>query len=314
VVFTIPKRLRIFFRYDRKLLGELAGSAWRALKLYFDSYFNGADVTPGAVGFVQTAGELLNFHPHVHVLVTDGGFLPDGTFRPLAWFHSQHVERLFRAEVLRMLLNKELITGAVVDNLLSWRHSGFSAHGAVRVEDRQGAVRLGRYMIRCPIALKRLNWDKQTAEVLYRGRPTRRGGLERSGARWDVLEFLARVVDHIPEPSQQTVRYWGFYANAARGKRRKAKQAGETSQAPCRQDDDEFTRRARLTWAKLIRRVYEVDPLLCPFCGAEMRVLAFILDFGAARAIRMSLELPAQEPEPLAHAPPATFELVAESA
>ncbi len=112
-------------------MGELAGCAWRALQLYLTAYFNGADVTPGAVGFVQTAGELLNFHPHVHVLVTDGGFTPDGTFRPLAWFRSQHVERLFRAEVLRMLLHKELISEAIVDSLLSWRHSGFSAHGAV---------------------------------------------------------------------------------------------------------------------------------------------------------------------------------------
>jgi hypothetical protein len=121
-------------------------------------------------------------------------------------------------------------------------------------------------------------------------------------------------VDHIPEPSQQTVRYWGYYANAARGKRRKAVAVGDTSQTPGLQDDNEFTRGARLSWARLIRRVYEVDPLLCPFCGAEMKILAFILDFGAAKAIRKSLELPAQEPEPLAHAPPQTFELVAESA
>ncbi len=137
------------------------------------------------------------------MLVTDGGFLPDGTFRPLAWFHSQHVERLFRAEVLRMLLGKELITEAIVENLLSWRHSGFSAHGAVRVEDRQGAVRLGRYMIRCPIVLKRLSWETETGEVVCRGRPSRRGGPDGGEARWDVVEFLARVVDHIPEPSQQ---------------------------------------------------------------------------------------------------------------
>ena len=314
VVFTIPKRLRIFFRYERKLLGQLAGCAWRALNLYFTAYFDGADVIPGAVGFVQTSGELLNFHPHVHVLVTDGGFLPDGSFRPLAWFDSQHVERLFRAELLRMLLGKELVTKAVVDNLLSWHHSGFSAHGAVRVEDRKGAVRLGRYMIRCPIVLKRLSWHADSGEVSYRARPTRRGGADGGEARWDVLEFLARVVDHIPEPSQQTVRYWGFYANAARGKRRKAALAGDAAQAPPRQDEDEFTRHARLSWAKLIRRVYEVDPLLCPFCGAEMKILAFILDFGAAKAIRKSLELPAQEPEPLAHAPPEVLELVAESA
>lgn len=61
-----------------------------------------------------------------HVLV------PDGTFRPLAWVDFQHVERLFRAEVLRMLLGKELITEAVVDNVLSWRHSGSSAHSRAR--------------------------------------------------------------------------------------------------------------------------------------------------------------------------------------
>ncbi|MEE8278962.1 MAG: transposase, partial [Thermoanaerobaculia bacterium] len=271
VVFTIPKRLRVFFRYDRKLLGELAGCAWRALKLYFDSYFDGDEVTPGAVGFLQTSGELLNFHPHVHLLVTDGGFGPAGIFRPLTLFHSQHVERLFRAEVLWMLLDKELITQAIVDNLLSWRHSGFSVHGAVRAQERAGAVRLGRTMLRCPIVLKRLTWDTDSDEVLYSGRPSRGPGPHRSLARWDVLEFVARVVDHIPQPAQQMVRTWGFYANAARGKRRKAAPAREAIAMPHQQDDtDQFTRRARLSWAKLISRVYEVDPLLCPLCGAEI--------------------------------------------
>lgn len=43
--------------------------------------------------------------------------------RATLWFHSRHVERLFRADVLRMLLGKELITEAIVDNLLSWRHT-----------------------------------------------------------------------------------------------------------------------------------------------------------------------------------------------
>ena len=71
---------------------------------------------------------------------------------------------------------------------------------------------------------------------------------------------------------------------------------------------------SRLTWAKLIRRVYEVAPLLCPFCGAEMKILAFILDFGAANAIRKSLELSAQEPEPLAMRLRRRSSLVAESA
>ena len=45
-----------------------------------------------------------------------------------------------------------------------------------------------------------------------------------------------------------------------------------------------------------------------------MKVLALLLHFSTARAIRRSLEVPAQEPKPLAHAPPETLELVAESA
>jgi hypothetical protein len=106
-------------------------------------------------------------------------------------------------------------------------------------------------------------------------------------------------------------RYWGFYANAARGKRRKVEEEEPTSTRPNLEDPvDTFTRQARLSWAKLIRRVYEIDPLLCPFCGSEMRVIAFITDFATARAIRRSLKLPAQEPAPLAHGPPHELELL----
>ena len=64
VVFSVPKRLRIFFRYDRKLLGELAGCAWRALRLYSHVYFDRNDIVPGAIGFIATAGEMLNLLPH----------------------------------------------------------------------------------------------------------------------------------------------------------------------------------------------------------------------------------------------------------
>ena len=73
VVLTLPKRLRISLRFDRRLLGEPPGCAWRALRLYLAACFGRDDVTPGAVGFVQTAGELLGWHPHLHVLLADGG-------------------------------------------------------------------------------------------------------------------------------------------------------------------------------------------------------------------------------------------------
>lgn len=73
-------------------------------------------------------------------------------------------------------MHKGLISQDVVDNLLSWEHSGFSVHGDVKVPDRESAARLGRYMIRCPIVLERLSLDEDTGEVLYRTRPSRGNG------------------------------------------------------------------------------------------------------------------------------------------
>ena len=82
--------------------------------------------------------------------------------------------------------------------MLSWKHSGFSADASVRVETVADAVRLGRYMIRSPLVLERLNWDDERGEVTYQARPKRSQGPSAGIARWDVLEFIARITDHIP--------------------------------------------------------------------------------------------------------------------
>ena len=42
--------------------------------------------------------------------------------------------------------------------------------------------------------------------------------------------------------------------------------------------EPETLREARRRWAELLRRIFEVDPLACPRCGTEMRIVAFITD------------------------------------
>ncbi len=56
---------------------------------------------------------------------------------------------------------------------------------------------------------------------------------------------------------------------------------------PSRADRDETrdARALRRSWAQLIKRIYEVDPLVCPSCGAEMKVIAFITEHGVVDAI-----------------------------
>jgi hypothetical protein len=79
VVFTIPRMLRIFFRYNRRLLGELCRSALRSLIRYFAAV-TGSELMPGVIVAIQTFGTKINFHPHLHFPVTEGGMDEAGIF------------------------------------------------------------------------------------------------------------------------------------------------------------------------------------------------------------------------------------------
>jgi len=72
------------------------------------------------------------------------------------------------------------------------------------------------------------------------------------------------------------VRYVGWYSNRARGERAKkaSPQAGVALPSPGEEPANEFAARARAAWARLIRNVYEADPLECPKCKGPMRVIA----------------------------------------
>lgn len=79
--------------------------------------------------------------------------------------------------------------------------------------------------------------------------------------------------------------YYGWYSNVSRGKRKRLQQ--ELAAGPprvraesARPDEDRSpdARSLRRRWAEMIKRVYEVDPLVCPRCHGEMRIIAFIID------------------------------------
>jgi len=130
----------------------------------------------------------------------------------MLYWDTDKLEELFRAEVFRLLLEKKLIGRDTFNNMLSGNHSGFSVDASVRVETITDAVRLGRYMIRSPLVLERLHWDAERAEVTYQARPKRSKGPSAGITRWDVLEFIARATDHIPETGQLLIRNWGYYS------------------------------------------------------------------------------------------------------
>jgi len=112
----------------------------------------------------------------------------------------------------------------------------------------------------------------------------------------DYLEFVARVVSHIPDKGQVTVRYYGLYANAHRGKVRKA----QPDKHPFIIIEKESPRIPRRGWAEMIRKVYEADPLVCDQCGGQMKVIAFIMDYAVVDKIinHLKLSFVADKPPP----------------
>jgi hypothetical protein len=244
---------------------------------------------------------------------------------------------VFRHEVLKLLRDAGLVDEDRIALLLSWRHTGFSVDSSVTVaeDDDRGLERLARYLLRPPVSLERLSWAPGAESLTYRVKAGHDGALpleDRRGdaaaetsseERFDPLEFVARVVTHIPDARRHLVHYYGWYANAARAKRRRdavtvrlegehvegemsstrdgagpeglsaptgpgsGPERSEPEPAPPMSADEKTLRRR---WADLIRRIFEVDPLVCAKCGGAMRVLAFVTNRESVRGILRHLE------------------------
>jgi hypothetical protein len=107
------------------------------------------------------------------------------------------------------------------------------------------------------------------------GDKTLMAGVPRNFEVYDPLDFLAEVTQHIPNKGEHQIRYYGFYSNKQRGMQdRKKPKTPSTLGSP--EPDTPYRRKCRMTWAALIKAVYEVDPLKCPKCGGTMKIVSFI--------------------------------------
>ena len=125
---------------------------------------------------------------------------------------------------------------------------------------------------------------------------------------------LAQLCAHIPDRFEHLVRYAGWYSNRSRGKRKRMLTA--PTEVATREVDAREAARVRSTWARLLHKVYEVDPLECPKCKGPMRVISLIDDKAVIRKIltRLGLWAPqtpaARGPGPPAPDPPEASEQI----
>ncbi len=87
---------------NRALLGDHSRVAARTITAFIRTTVGEPGLSVGIVASIQTHGSLANWHPHLHPLVTDGGFRPDGTFVRLPLHDVTTLTEAFRRAVLRL--------------------------------------------------------------------------------------------------------------------------------------------------------------------------------------------------------------------
>jgi len=277
--FSIPRVLRGLIERDRKLLGLLSQTAYAAILKSFQASFDRPDLRPGCVISLQTFGGYgANFNPHAHALVSDGVFNRDGEFLPLPAPDPAAVMEVFRRLFLERLHRAERLSATFMHNLLSWVHPGFSVFAGPPVDAAPLASleSQSRYITRPALAmhaLEKLNDGKLALETP----PDPRTGATR--VVLDPLEWIHRITAHIPDPGSHCQRFYGAYSNRGRivWGGRQADSPAAAAPAPEPRDNSHSSREARSTWARLVRKIFEADPLTCA-CGARMRIVSFITD------------------------------------
>ncbi len=112
---------------------------------------------------------------HLNAIVTDGCFLSDGTFQLSPGFHGKDLEKGFQYEVLKMLKKEGKINNAIIENMLSWPHSGFHVYVGNRIwpHDETAIGNLAKYIIRACFSQQRMvyipveNSTNGSAKVIY---------------------------------------------------------------------------------------------------------------------------------------------------
>ena len=165
-----------------------------------------------------------------------------------------------------------------MQNLLSWAHPGFSVYAGPPVQAAEIASleSQAQYITRPVLAIDALEKLADGRLVLETPPDPRTGA---TSIELDPLEWIHRITSHIPDPGPHCQRFYGACSN--RGRIPMAARDGESAnlsdeRLPER-DNSDRSREARSTWARLIKKIFEADPLLCT-CGGRMRIVSFITD------------------------------------
>ena len=186
------------------------------------------------------------------------------------------MEEIFRAHVIQLLVDLDLLPHDRVRLLHSWKHSGFNVHQGESIPPEKKAVleQLVQYILRNPFSVAKMTLHSGGEKVIYRSKLNPK--INRNYEIFTGPDFLATITQHIPDKGAQMIRYYGWYSNKMRGQRHRVQNGGfpaDPLRPPCTPPPAKLPSKK---WRDVILKVWHTDPLICPHCQHRMRVLAVI--------------------------------------
>jgi hypothetical protein len=279
----------------------------------------------GIVAVIHTFGSDIKWHPHAHLLVTEGGLSLDGKrwVRPykLGWLMSEagvkkmwryHCVTAFRQahragelrwEAKSAFLKKYPVFNKLLSNLyeLTW----YVHIGAALLDPRTTVRYIGRYTKRAVLAEYRITYYDEKV-VRFSFRDYAQGG-KTSYKTLPVLAFIGRLIRHIPDKNFKMVRHAGLFAPRWKGRHLEQARAALAQEAgrPVEVAPAVAEPTSMLSWRERRLAQGQQDPLACSDCKVEMELVGTV--FGSHEEIAKYFEAakrptvpfhPAFEPSP----------------
>ena len=262
-VFTIDKSLREFFLKDRSLLDCLFHSANSVITRMFYKMNKSKNFTPGFIMVLHTFGRDLKWNPHIHCLISEGGYSDDGVWRNVKHFDYTFLRNAFRTALLNEMESKIGSSFKKVKAKCYREHQqGFYVYAKPNLCDPRIVVKyIGRYLGRPVIATSRI--DKYDGEMVtfHYNRHEDEQYIEET---IPSMEFIQRLIRHIPEKHFKMIRYGGIYARH-REIDSKLYRAISKSKHHIYHSFNQ--------WRTAILSSFGYDPLVCPDCQHRMEFL-----------------------------------------
>ena len=289
VLFTIPKQCREFFFYDRTLLSKLALAVNDIFKYQFHNinrknqrvykipksspqYFTSSDVIHyGLITVIHSFGRDLKWNPHIHAIVSLGGFNKHFRFIKDEYFHVPSIAKQWKFNVLDIIAKGKypnhsihLKAKKIVDELYELDKRFFFNVANGNINTNKGIIQyLGRYLARAPIAEYKISHisHESVSFFFYDLKHNKK----KSFVSMPIHKFISQILIHLPPKNFKMISRFGFYARRKSHKLIKAIKEFKNT-----------TPSSKFSWyERQMFNTFGINPFVCPKCNIKMKVWEF---------------------------------------